>query len=362
MHVGVAKTGTTYLQRILQAHRDALKHAGVLYPGRRSGDQFVAAVDLRGAEQENFDHLDTEGAWDRLTDEVRRHRGNAVISHETFARSSRSSVERAAHSFGDSELKVVLTLRDLGRQIPAVWQETIKNRSTIGYHDFLDDIFHHPTTGTYKFFWKAQDFRKVVRKWGGEVGMENVTVVTVPQSGAPRDELWNRFADAIDLPEVSIQIPEAAANTSIGPAEAELLRHVNAALPDDFPWPRYIKLVKRQFAERRLAPRSSGRIVVPPEWHDTVKEKAARMVDYLEASGVRVVGDLADLTPVLPVSEVSGPDDLSREELMTASAEVVRDLVIMPRRSPDIASARASGGGSGARAWLGRLQARLRRG
>ena len=95
--------------------------------------------------------------------------------------------------------------------------------------------------------------------------------MTVPPSGAPRDELWNRFAAAIDLPDVAIELPEAAANSSLGPAEAELLRHVNASLPADFPWPRYDKTVKRQFAETRLSGRDGQRIVVPPEWHDATR-------------------------------------------------------------------------------------------
>jgi hypothetical protein len=333
MHVGVAKTGTTYLQRILFSHRDALREAGVLYPGAQPGDQFVASIDLRGLDDAKFDHFNAGGAWDRMADEVRAFEGNAVISHETFARASAQHIDRIVDSFDSADLRIVLTVRDLGRQIPAVWQETLKNKATGSYGQFLEDIFRNEESGPHKFFWRPQDIARLVRRWIRHVGGDKVTLVTVPPSGAPRDELWNRFAQAIDLPDGAVsELPAAAANSSLGPAEAELLRHLNASLPPDFPWPRYIKTVKRQFAETKLAGRGGGRILVPPEWHDAVKQRATEMVSYLEQSGVDVIGDLNDLTPALPVADVSGPDDLSRDDLMRVSAEVVRDYLLAPPR------------------------------
>jgi hypothetical protein len=279
LHVGVAKTGTTYLQRILWANRSVLRTAGLLYPGKKSGDQFAASLDLRAFQLEKFEQLRVEGMWDTIAAEVRSFGGDAVISHETLARCSSGDVRRVKQSFPDADLRVVLTARDLGRQVPAVWQETVKNRSTSSYDDYLTDIFLNPDSGASKFFWRPQDVAKVVHRWGRVMGMSNVTVVTVPPPGAPRDELWQRFASAIDLPDVDIEPPQAAGNVSLGPAEAELLRHVNSVLPDEFPWLRYSRLVKRQFAERTLASRQGDRLAVPTQWHDAVKARADSMVE-----------------------------------------------------------------------------------
>jgi hypothetical protein len=316
------------LQRVLYSHRAVLRQAGLLYPGAHAADQFLASVDLREPAEAKFEHMETDGAWARIVDEVRAFDANVVISHETFARSSRRNIEQIVAAFDDADLRIVLTARDLGRQIPAVWQEGLKNWSTVSFDQFLGDVFLNHDRRAHKYFWRPQDIARLVRRWGSQVGMDKVTVVTVPPSGAPRDELWRRFAQAIDLPDVPIDLPADAANTSLGPAEAELLRYVNASLPDDFPWPRYIKTVKRQFAESRLAGRESSRIVVPPQWHDALQQRSTEMSASLEQSGVTVVGDLRDLTPALPVSDVSGPDDLSRDELMQAAAEVVRDLLV----------------------------------
>lgn len=363
LHVGVAKTGTTYLQRVLYGNRDRLRSAGLLYPGALPGDQFVASVDLRQLKTTKFDHLDKDGAWDRLADEVRRHDADVVISHETLARCSSKQVRRALASFGDADVRVVLTLRDLGRQLPAVWQETIKNKATTSYAEFLEDVFVNTDTGQHRFFWKPQDFGKVVDRWGKQVGLDKVTVVTVPPSGAPRDELWKRFARAIDLPDVAIELPEKEANSSLGPGEAELLRHVNASLPEDFPWPRYLRVIKKQFAEVRLASRTSPRMVVPAAWHQAVEERAKAMMDRLAATGVRVVGDLGDLTPTLPVADVAGPDDLSRDELMRVAAEVTRDLVLAPpKRPPGVVDSIQGRRLGGPRQWWARVRARVSRG
>lgn len=196
--------------------------------------------------------------------------------------------------------------------------------------------------------------------------MANVTVVTVPGPGAPRDELWRRFAAAVNVPPVDIAFPEAASNVSLGPAEAELLRHVNAVLPENFPWPRYSRAVKRHFAERRLAVREpAGKITVPPQWHDAVLDRADAMTDYLRRSGCRVVGDLADLRPRLPVAEVYGPDDLTRDQLMQVAAEVIRDEVILRpgrRRRVDVPIGEAGGWLERAWATVSQVRRRVRRG
>src|SRR3954447_10044614 len=150
MHVGVAKTGTTYLQRILFSHRDALRAAGLLYPGSQPGDQFVASIDLRGLDDPKFDHFNAGGSWDQMADEVRGFDGNAIISHETFARATGQQIERIVESFDTADLRIVFTVRDLGRQIPAVWQETLKNRATGSYDRFLNDVFINTDSGPHK--------------------------------------------------------------------------------------------------------------------------------------------------------------------------------------------------------------------
>ena len=87
------------------------------------------------------------GAWDELAAAVRKAPGTAIISHEILATASRSQVKRALESVGygsGTEVHVILSVRDLVRQIPAEWQENVKHRAGLSYRDFLEA---HPGPG-----------------------------------------------------------------------------------------------------------------------------------------------------------------------------------------------------------------------
>jgi len=86
LHVGIAKTGTTYLQRRLFANRELLERHGTLYPGSGPAAHFLASLDLRGTTFKGHAYEGVEGAWDRLVAAADGFGGNTLISHETLAR------------------------------------------------------------------------------------------------------------------------------------------------------------------------------------------------------------------------------------------------------------------------------------
>src|SRR6476469_3668220 len=67
LHVGLPKTGTTYLQALLAGHREALREAGVLYPFVKPQAMFLGAVEVRGS-REKFGLAEPEvaGTWAAL--------------------------------------------------------------------------------------------------------------------------------------------------------------------------------------------------------------------------------------------------------------------------------------------------------
>ena len=48
LHVGTAKSGTSYLQDLWWRHRDELRARGLLLPGRGRRDHFTAAALVKG--------------------------------------------------------------------------------------------------------------------------------------------------------------------------------------------------------------------------------------------------------------------------------------------------------------------------
>ena len=82
LHVGLPKTGTTYLQAVLAHHRDALREAGVLYPFVRPQAMFLGAVEVRGSREKfGLTAEDVAGTWQaRPISEVGRHSEGAQHS------------------------------------------------------------------------------------------------------------------------------------------------------------------------------------------------------------------------------------------------------------------------------------------
>lgn len=61
------------------------------------------------------------GIWKRLVDEADEWQNDVLVSHELLAAASPERAERAVQAF-DCEVYVVVTARDLQRQIPAEWR------------------------------------------------------------------------------------------------------------------------------------------------------------------------------------------------------------------------------------------------
>ena len=96
LHVGIAKTGTTYLQRTLYANRRALERNGTCYPGREPAAHFFGSLDLRGTTFKGHVYDGVAGAWGRLVALADEFEGTALISHETLAHRPRPRATSSA--------------------------------------------------------------------------------------------------------------------------------------------------------------------------------------------------------------------------------------------------------------------------
>ena len=339
LHVGTPKSGTTSLQNILARNRALLRDHGYLYPGERAG-HFIEALDLRDSGFRGHRFEGTEGAWDRVVEQVLAHDGPALLSHEVIGGSTRKVVKRAVRSFRKREVHVVVTCRDLGRQLPAVWQEGVKNGDTATYTEFL-----HQTLGEWKGvgsgtgMWRGQDLAGMGERWAAHLAdPAHVHFVTVPPAGADSDVLWERFREATGLPDAEYAIPDVPRNPSMGTVETELVRRLVERLPDDVPWPTFARQVKRRLAQRRLVNhKAGGALGVPGEFRAATEQIAATVVEGLRAGGFSVHGDLADLTPAFR-EDSTAPDEVSDAQLLERALEVLAPLVL--RDQPDPKAAR----------------------
>jgi hypothetical protein len=334
LHVGTAKSGTTYVQRVLARNRKLLQDHGLLYPGDRSS-HFWESMDLRGAGFKGYEYPEAQGAWDRVVAEVEGFAGDVLISHESLANTPPKLIQKAVESFPGREVRVLVTCRDLGRLVPAAWQEAVKNRNQQTYGEYLDMVFDSWNDGDTvgnAFFWRAQNLIALVRRWSAVVGAENIRLVTVPAPGTDPDELWRRFQRAADLPELEYDVAVSASNASLGTAETELLRRMQPHFPDELTWPMYERRIKGRFVRTDLSLHTTGgKLTVPEKYREQADRIADQMIGAMRDSGCTVVGDLEDLRPAyLPVVQL--PDDVSTEQLLELSLRLIAGMA--SRRPP----------------------------
>lgn len=308
-------------------NRVLLRSRGVALPGARPGDHFYAACDLRGIRFGGYDNPRVTGAWERLRDKTLAvNADTAVISHEVLAGADADQIRRAVQSLAPASVHVVYGARDLARQLPAVWQETLKNRRTRTYEAFLSAALQsEPREDDRRGFWRSQDPIVTLRRWESAVPAERIAVVTVPRREAPSSTLWERFCVAIGTDPAGYALDVARSNTSLPAEDAEVLRRLNRALPPDMSWPVYERVVKRRFNIRANALPAGSRLLVPDSYRAGVEERAQEIRDGLSKTGYRVCGDLDDL---LPDPASFGPAvELEPDRVTDAAVEVLASVL-----------------------------------
>jgi hypothetical protein len=329
VHVGTPKSGTSFVQDVLWLNRASLAEQGILYPAERFDEHFLAALDLLelpwgGLERQAL------GAWDRVAGQVRAWPGTAIVSHEILATATRQQVRRALDSFGDAEVHVVLSARDLVRQIPAEWQENLKHRRTLGYREFLDTVTDpRRSGGLASWFWGVQEVPDILDRWGGTLPPEHVHLVTVPKPGAPRDLLWQRFASVLGLDAAALAPETTRANASLGVPETALVRRVNQQVNNGvLANEDYRALVRELLAHRTLSLRTdSPRLGLPPDVRAWAVDLSEDWIALLAPRGYDVHGSLDELRPDEAAAPFADPDHPDEAAVADAAVQAVVTLL-----------------------------------
>ena len=325
LHVGSPKTGTTFLQQVLWSQRAAAAEQGLLLPGERFFHHYLASLDVRGLSSRPEHPEEAKGIWPRLVAEAEAWPGTVLISHELFASARADQCRAALDAFSPAtEVHVVLTARDLVRQIPAEWQEHVKHRSTTSLPAFVSQI--REDQQRHSWFWRVQDFADILERWGSTLAPERFHVVTFPPVGADPDALWRRFSALLGLQPDTFDTRRTRSNSSLGLEQAELLRRVNRELGGRLPLPGpYTRVIKNILAHRVLAERKGTPLTLDAEDAAFARRQSARIAERLHASGIDVVGDLGELVPDdgaagHPDSYLDAADEVVAEEAVAALA------------------------------------------
>lgn len=323
IHVGVPKTGTTYLQQVLAKNRGALRKQGLLYPGPWQA-HFLAAQDLLQRPFRGYVDPRVAGTWAQVVKKVNGWDGPALLSHEMLARLREEHIERIVGDFPDHEIRIVVTARDLLRQLPAVWQEDLKNGNAQTLVRFMKKARQQATAAQQPEggFWSHQGIGDILERWEKYLPADQLVVVTVPPSGADRNLLWDRFAEVVGvtLPREALVVKRT--NESVGAAEAELLRRLNEQVADTWEWPRYRTQVKQFLVANALADRASRPIRLNADDTAWGVQASRELVDRISGRGYRVVGEWDELVPTADAAADVDPEAGHVPEAEVAQAGV----------------------------------------
>lgn len=345
LHVGAPKSGTTYLQSVLEKNRSRLADAGVLLVGEHHLDRVHAAMVVR--QDPRLEGLPDRAAtaWSRLVAEIRGWAGpSAILSYELFAGASADQVAAALTDLAGIETHVVITARDLGTAVPSAWQERLKFALTTPLESWRPRGAKAGSRAEWG--WRTMDPAGVARRWGATLPPGQVHVVTVPRERGT-DELWRRFAAACDLDVAGLDLRVERSNESLGLVAAELLRRVNEAVRAPLTGNREQSLWLRDtLAHGVLVHLGREPIGITEEQHADARTRAEAAVADIRAAGYDVRGDLDDLAATAP--EARTPGQAGDAELLEAAVEsIVRLLLLVRERTHERDEARRSPGGAG---------------
>ncbi|WP_201776566.1 hypothetical protein [Allosalinactinospora lopnorensis] len=341
LHIGVQKSGTTYLQQMLQERARELAEAGVGYPlppaeNRSTGRNYheTATYGLLGTE---YPWVSAERAaaerraWERLLEQVRDWSGTAVVSAEALSVVRGEAVRRVIESLDVADVQVVITARGLGRLLPSAWQQHIRNGRVRDFGAYLDGLADLRDRGwdvvekeAEAHLWRAYALGRLAERWASVVGTDRVTLVSNP--GSPAELLWHRFMAAIGLDGTADRLPAPETGTTvhsgITAAEADVLRSMNATLAAAG-WPHEAGMLLRQriIEDFRARDARGPRLGIPPRYRGRVERWSAEGLDELGESGVRLVGDIGELRySAAEEPEAPTPADIARAAGTAVSA------------------------------------------
>jgi hypothetical protein len=266
-------------------------------------------------------------ALERLPRQIDRAPGDrCLISDETLSDTPPERLELLREVLGDRDLRVIVTVRDIARTIPSMWQQRVRSGARQPYDRFVEGLVRRKDRGSEPL-WAGQDLAGVLDRWAPLAPRDRTHVVVVPAAGAPADVLLERFCSVIDIDPAGLPPGKVDANPSLGRAQAEVLRRINALLPDDVKRRDVHRaIVKRGFAKPVLGAQEGDRILLPARLRDWCHEYAVSTIATLEQGGYAVVGDLQELVPG-DDAFTDGEAPLPERQVAEAAVRALADLL-----------------------------------
>lgn len=327
VHIGLPKTATSYLQTILWSNRDVLREQGVVLPGAERRDHLWASRVVRDDPHLASQPSHHRTALTRIRDELAGSRGTGLVSHEFFAAAGSDQAARLVEALAPARVEIVLTAREPLGLFTASWQESLKNGATAPMEDYGRVVSDSPEA---IWNWRTLDLALVLERWSAAVPEDRIHVLPLDPTRA-QDDIWRRFASVIGVEAAAFDLSQSFPNTSMGVAEAETLRRINASLKSsDHPFTRAFDkgvYLRTFLADERLVPRGGEKFWPEPDQVDDCRARGQRAWEVVTSGRYRVHGDAACLLVPDDLPERRVPASVTDAEVAEVAVELAGRLL-----------------------------------
>jgi len=328
LHIGTRKSGTSYVQWALRDTPEVLAGQGVDLTFRTRDGQVAQQLNPLREFLRTGDPADMRERNAALAERIRASGMTQLITLEDLAELPRPAVDLVMEGLSEFDVELIVTMRHWASVIPSEWQQSVKERYTGGYLDYVQAI--RDGSAEAEVFLSRQDVPAILRRWGAALAPEKIHVLVVPSDGGSNRHLLELFCGIVGIDASTLRSPKARINSSLSLPQAEMLRRVNIELGDRLPdrFTTYAKGVREWLTRGSLMKHPGGKILLPTGYEQWCAEVAAEHRDAIVAMGVNVVGDVADMVPDLDRLETADPV-VPDEEIAAHAVLTIADMAAM---------------------------------
>lgn len=330
LHIGLPKTGTTYLQTALWDNKRRLGEQGLLIPGRHQRRHLLASLDLREDPKLARRTGDVRHPWLDLVkecnDAAETHPA-AIITHEFFAAAAPHQIQHAVDSFIDADLHVVVTARNMVDLGLSRWQEWVRNGGQRPVDSYPPQPTYDPRD---EWGWGSFDLAEVLERWQLAVPPERIHVLPLDPASTDPGELLGRFLQVLGLEPDAIAPPQARVNESLGLVEVELLRRVTPHMADFRSAGDRGRWIRDFLAGRDVMATDGERFRPSDDTLADLRSRGERAMAMLREGDFDVRGEIDWLEP----GDVSGrrePAEVTDAEMLASATSVIAALMTQVR-------------------------------
>jgi len=251
LHVGIMKSGTTFIQELLSGNRNNLEKHAWSYPGQRLNQQH-ACYSLCGQDIPWVKTPYSTKLGSDLIKKIRIFDGNVLISSEALSTLSDDGISQFLSKIGQPT-KIIFTVRGLTQILPSAWQQYLKGGGRTSFGQFLQRLKEQRKD--MSGFWRTYAYGTAIKRWSKYCDVE---VVIVPDKTEDQYLLWKLFCEAANLPVLDpVEVIAEKSNLSLTAETAEILLQMNKYLPNKN---KIADEIRKQYLEKFIFPISGHRI------------------------------------------------------------------------------------------------------